>query len=263
MSMHPMLNTAVTTALKAGKLIIRSIDQLDTVKITPKQQHDFVTEVDQKTEHLIVSMLKKAYPTHGYLCEESGETPGQEDYVWIIDPLDGTTNFIHGLPHYAVSIALRINGRIEHGVVYDPIRHELFTATRGSGAYLNNRRLRVSSRTSIENSLLGTGFPFLDATALPPYLKIFQELASHAAGIRRAGSAALDLAYVAAGRFDGFWEAGLKIWDMAAGILLVREAGGLVCDFNGSEEYLTSGDVIAGTPKICKAIAQVVQNAKS
>lgn len=258
--MHPMLNTAVSAALKAGKLIIRAIDQIDTVKIAAKQTHDFVTEIDQKAEQLIIKMLSAAYPTHGFLGEESGETTGTEDYVWIIDPLDGTTNFIHGFPHYAVSIALRVNGRIEQGVVYDPIRHELFTASRGHGAYLNNRRIRVKEHIQLDHALLGTGFPFRDAAALPPYLKVFQTLAGQVAGIRRAGSAALDLAYVAAGRLDGFWEAGLNLWDIAAGVLLIREAGGLITDYQGTEKFLDSGNVVTGSPKICKVILQALQS---
>jgi len=224
--MHPMLNIAVRAARSAGNVIIRNIDRLDSIAVQTKDRNDFVSEVDRQAEQEIIGVLRKAYPDHAILAEESGEQAGN-DYQWIIDPLDGTTNFLHGFPQYAVSIALRHKGRLEQGVVYDPVRQELFTATRGGGAMLNERRIRVSSRRTLEGALLGTGFPFKSQQHLESYLQMFRVLFPQTAGIRRAGSAALDLAYVAAGRFDGFWEIGLSVWDMAAGVLLIQEAGGL------------------------------------
>lgn len=259
--MHPFLNIATKAARSAGNIITRALERLDTVQITEKTHNDFVTDIDTQAERVIVDLIHKNYPNHGILAEESGSSPGSSDEtVWIIDPLDGTKNFIHGFPHFAISIAVQQKGRIEHGLIYDPIRHEYFTASRGGGAQLNNRRLRVSSRTTLPTALLGTGFPFRNPSRVVPYLKGFEALLAQASGIRRAGSAALDLAYVAAGRFDGFWEFDLAAWDIAAGALLVQEAGGLVSDMEGTENYLTSGHIIAGNPKIFKAILQTIRS---
>jgi len=247
--MHPTLNIAVRAARSAGNVIIRNLGKLESLTIHSKDRNDFVTEVDQKAEREIIGILRKAFPDHGILAEESGLSEGN-DFQWIIDPLDGTTNFLHGFPQFAVSIALRHKGRMEQGVIYDPLRQELFTATRGAGAMLNDRRIRVAKRDSLEGALLGTGFPFKAQQHLDAYLDMFRALFPRTAGIRRPGSAALDLAYVAAGRLDGFWEIGLNIWDMAAGVLLIQEAGGLSSDFVGGHNYLESGNIVAGNPKI-------------
>ncbi|MDR2877971.1 MAG: inositol monophosphatase [Chromatiales bacterium] len=255
--MNPALNIAVKAARKAGSLIVRHMDRLNTLTVTQKSRNDFVSDVDRQAEDEIISILRKAYPSHGILAEESGAS-GSDDYQWIIDPLDGTTNYLHGFPQYAVSIALSNRGRLEQGVVYDPLREELFTTSRGSGAFLNDRRLRVAPRKSLEGALLGTGFPFHNHAVLDTYLAMFKALHADTAGIRRAGSAALDLAYVAAGRLDGFWEFGLKPWDLAAGALLIREAGGLVGDFSGGETYMQTGNLVAGTPKVFTAILQAI-----
>jgi len=256
--MHPTLNIAVRAARSAGNVIIRNLDRLDSLAVHTKDRNDFVTEVDQKAEQEIIYTLRKAFPDHGILAEESGLREG-DDYQWIIDPLDGTTNFLHGFPQFAVSIALRHKGRLEHGVVYDPLRQELFTATRGAGAMLNDRRLRVTKRKSLEGALLGTGFPFKAQHHLETYLDMFCALFPHTAGIRRPGSAALDLAYVASGRLDGFWEIGLNIWDMAAGVLLIQEAGGLSSDFLGGHSYLESGNLVAGNPKVFADILKTIR----
>lgn len=253
-----MLNMAVRAARSAGNLIVRYVDRLDTLSVTAKKRNDFVSEVDHLAEDEIIRILRKAYPSHGILAEESGSREGDE-YVWVIDPLDGTTNFLHGFPQFAVSIALKHKGRIEQGVVYDPLRQELFTATRGTGALLNDRRLRVSRQTSLEGALLGTGFPFKMQQHLDTYLATFKALFPQTAGIRRAGAASLDLAYVASGRLDGFWEIGLSEWDMAAGILLVQEAGGIVGDFSGGHEFLATGNIITGNPKVFVAMVKAIQ----
>jgi myo-inositol-1(or 4)-monophosphatase len=256
--MHPQLNIALRAARSASAVIVRSIQRLDTLQITEKQQHDFATEVDRQSEQIIIDTIRQAYPRHGILAEESGKHSGDET-VWIIDPLDGTTNYIHGLPHFAVSIAIQHKGRIEHGLIFDPIRQETFIASRGEGARLNDRRIRVSNRTGLPDSLLGTGFPFREFAFLGPYLNILKTLIPAVAGIRRAGSAALDLAYVAAGRLDGFWEFGLAPWDIAAGALLIQEAGGFVSDCQGGEDYLHSGNIVAGAPKVFKPLLQTVR----
>ena len=256
--MHPTLNIAIRAARSAGNVIIRNLDRLDGLAIHTKDRNDFVTEVDQKAEQEIIYTLRKAFPDHGILAEESGLREGN-DYQWIIDPLDGTTNFLHGFPQFAVSIALRHKGRLEHGVVYDPLRQELFTATRGAGAMLNDRRLRVTKRNSLDGALLGTGFPFKSQQHLETYLDMFRALFPNTAGIRRPGSAALDLAYVAAGRLDGFWEIGLNIWDMAAGVLLIQEAGGISSDFLGGHNHLESGNLVAGNPKVFTEILKTIR----
>ena len=262
--MQPMLNIALRAARSAGELIFRSIERLDVISVNEKDAKDYVTEVDRAAELSIVQALRKAYPNHGILGEEGGLLEGKgegADYLWIIDPLDGTTNFIRGVPHFAVSIACKYKGRLEHAVVLDPVRQEEFTASRGRGAALNGRRLRVSPRKSLEGALLGTGFPFRDNQLdnLDSYLGMFRSLVGQTTGIRRAGSASLDLAYVAAGRFDAFWEFGLSEWDMAAGALLVQEAGGLVSDFTGGHDFLEKGHVVAGNTKCFKAVLTAIQ----
>ena len=255
--MHPMLNIAVRAARNAGNLIVRYLDRVDQLTIDNKKRNDFVTEVDRQAEQEIISVIRKAYPNHAILAEESGEHPGDE-YQWIIDPLDGTTNFLHSFPQFAVSIALRHRGRLDQAVVYDPLRQELFTASRGAGALLNDRRIRVSKQHSLEGALLGTGFPFRDQQYLEAFINMFRDLTRDTAGIRRPGSAALDLAWLAAGRIDGFWEIGLSIWDMAGGVLLIQEAGGLVSDFAGGHDFLDTGNIVAASPKLLAPILKQI-----
>jgi myo-inositol-1(or 4)-monophosphatase len=260
--MDPMLNIAIRAARSAGDLIIRVVDRIDTLTITPKGRNDFVSEVDQQAENEIIRILLKAFPDHGILAEESGQQLGSsrtEEYTWIIDPLDGTTNFLHGFPQFAVSIGLMQRGKLELGVIYDPLKQELFTAKRGSGAMLNNKRIRVTKQAALRGALLGTGFPFKDQRHLDAYLGMFRSLIGDTAGIRRAGSAALDLAYVATGRLDGFWEIGLYPWDMAAGVLLIQEAGGIVSDFTGGERYFASGNVLTASPRLHRIMLEVIQ----
>jgi len=247
--MQPMLNIAIRAARAAGDYISRQINNIPNLEIESKSPNDFVTQVDRQAEAKIIEVLLKAYPDHSILAEESGEQ-GDSDYQWIIDPLDGTTNFLYGLPHFAVSIALSHKGRLEQAVIYDPMKQELFTASKGDGATLNNRRIRVTSPRTAEGALLGTGFPFRLKQHFPAYQGMFAGFFQDAADIRRAGSAALDLAYVAAGRLDGFWEIGLAPWDMAAGALIIREAGGLVGDFKGNDDYLQSGNIVAANPRL-------------
>jgi myo-inositol-1(or 4)-monophosphatase len=256
--MQPLLNIAVNAARQAGDIIIRHIAKLDHLKVVAKNSNEYFSEVDVKAEEAIMNTILKAYPEHGIIAEESGVRNTESETVWIIDPLDGTTNYLHGFPFFSVSIAVKIKNRIEHGVVYDPIHQECFTASRGRGAQLNDRRIRVSKQTQLEASLLGTGIPFRDTTLAKRYLPTFEAMIGKCAGIRRTGSAALDLAYVASGRLDGFWEIGLKPWDLAAGSLLIKEAGGLISDMQGSEDHLSKGEVIAGTPKIFKALLQTL-----
>lgn len=255
--MHPMLNTAVKAARRAGAIINRASNDLDALTIRSKQHNDFVSEVDQAAEKAIIDTLLTAYPKHAILAEESGAT-GDSEYQWIIDPLDGTTNFLHGLPQYAVSIALLHKDQLEQAVVYDPTRNELFTASKGSGAFLNDRRIRVSKRIKLADSLIGTGFPYRDFTHLDAYMGMFRDLVQKSSGLRRPGSAALDLAWLAAGRIDGFFEIGLNPWDIAAGCLLIKEAGGLVSDLGGDDGYLESGHIVAGTPKVFVQLLQVI-----
>lgn len=256
--MHPMLNIAIRAARRAGNVIARSVDRVDELTITDKSRNDFVSEVDQMAEQEILKVITQTYPDHAILAEESGEQEGRADYQWIIDPLDGTTNFLHGFPQFGVSIACKHKGRLEVAVVYDPIKQELFTAARGRGAALNDRRIRVSRRQGLEGALIGTGFPFRQNQNLDVYLDTFREIFPQSAGIRRAGSAALDLAYVAAGRLDGFWEFGLNQWDMAGGALLIQEAGGLVGDMSGGHDFLETGNVVAGPPKVFKSILKSI-----
>ena len=255
--MHPMLNIAVRAARRAGAIINRAAQDIDALTVSTKRHNDFVTEVDQAAEQAVIRILMKAFPDHAILAEESG-AHGKSDYVWIIDPLDGTTNFIHGFPQYCVSIGLKHKGTVTQAVVYDPGRNELYTATRGHGAYLNDRRIRVSKRTQLDDSLIGTGFPFRSGQHMDEYAAVLRKVMEQTAGVRRAGAAALDLAYVAAGRLDGFWETGLSPWDMAAGSLLIQEAGGLVSDFEGDGNYLECGNIVSGTPKVFAPLLQIV-----
>lgn len=252
-TMHPMLTIAVRAARNAGRILLRYQDRIDQIDVASKRRNDFVSEVDQSAEQAIIRELRGKYPDHAILAEESGEHQGG-DFQWVIDPLDGTTNYLHGFPQFCVSIALKYRNRLEQAVVYDPLREELFTASRGEGARLNDRRLRVTGHTSLEGALIGTGFPFRDHSHLDTYLDMFKAMIRDTAGIRRPGSAALDFAYLAAGRLDGFWELGLAQWDFAAGALLVTEAGGMVSDLAGGDRHLETGNVVAGNLKVHQAM---------
>jgi len=256
--MHPMINIAVRAARNAGRIILRYYERTESLHVDEKSRNDFVSEVDRQAEQIIIKELRNKYPSHAILGEESGGHKG-DDYQWVIDPLDGTTNYLHGLPQFSVSIALKHRGRLEHGLVYDPLREEMYTASRGAGAQLNDRRLRVSQRIDLEGALLGTGLPFRDQRFVKEYLGMLEALMKDSAGIRRPGSAALDFAYVAAGRTDGFWELGLSEWDFAAGALLVREAGGVVSDISGGDRYLETGNVITGGFKVHAAMLKAIK----
>ena len=255
--MHALLNIAVRAARAAGEVIIRSLNRLESLTITSKGRNDFVSEVDHAAEAEIIKLIRKNYPNHAFLAEESGRM-GDSDTVWIIDPLDGTTNFLHGFPTFAVSIACQIRGKLEHGVVYDPISQEIFSASRGGGAHLDNRRIRVSKQRGLEGSLIGTGFPYrANSKYLDSYLLMLKAVMENTAGVRRPGSAALDMAYVAAGRTDAFWEIGLAPWDTAAGTLLIQEAGGRIGTLTGGE-YTQGGNVLAGSPKVYAALLELL-----
>jgi myo-inositol-1(or 4)-monophosphatase len=261
--MQPMLNIAIRAARSAGDFIVRKINKLPDIQIETKALNDLVSDVDREAEARVIEAILKVYPQHSILGEESGVIKGtDEDYRWIIDPLDGTTNFLHSFPHYAVSIACEYRGKIEHGVIYDPIKQELFSASRGDGATVNNRRLRVARLNTTQGALLGTGFPSRHPEDLDECLKMFREFFSTASSIRCAGSAALDLAYVAAGRLDGYWESGLNSWDIAAGSLILREAGGLITDFEGDDNSLANGQVIAANPKLLGDMLRKIQKHK-
>jgi len=261
--MHPMLNIGVRAARAAGRVITSKMNRLDSIRIDKKGRNDFATEVDREAEASIVETLLKSFPDHGILGEESGQIGSADaEYQWIIDPLDGTTNFIHGFPHFSVSVALYHNGRADQAIVYDPVRQELFTASKGDGAYVDGRRIRVSGMGLIENALLGTGFPYRPGQDLDWYQATLKAYTEASGGVRRSGSAALDLAYIASGRLDGIWITGLKSWDYAAGALLVREAGGLVNDFNGGDDWMDSGDLIAATPKVHHIMLQMMKQTK-
>jgi myo-inositol-1(or 4)-monophosphatase len=251
-NLHPMINVAVKAARGAGALINRAALDVESVRVSQKQANDFVTEVDQAAEQLIIETLLGAYPGHAIWAEESGRTHGAQDseFVWIIDPLDGTTNFIHGLPIYCVSIALAVKGKVEQAVIYDPSRNDLFTATKGRGSYMNNRRIRVAKRTRLQECLISTGFPFRESDDFNTYLRMMGDMMQRTAGLRRPGAAALDLAYVAAGFTDGFFETGLQPWDVAAGSLLITEAGGLVGNFSGDANFLEQKECMAANPRI-------------
>ncbi len=259
-SLHPMLNVAIKAARAAGAIINRAALDLDLLKISVKGPNDFVSEVDRAAEAAIIEILLTAYPGHGILAEESGRAHGAKDseFTWIIDPLDGTTNFLHGLPIYAVSIGLTHRGVVQQAVVYDPARNDLFFASRGRGAFLNDRRLRVSKRIRLSDSLVGTGFPFRRGDNFDRYVQMFQTVMQHCAGVRRPGAAALDLCYVAAGWYDGFFETGLSPWDVAAGSLMVTEAGGLIGNFTGDADFLHQREVVAGTPKVYGQLVQLL-----
>jgi myo-inositol-1(or 4)-monophosphatase len=256
--MHPILTIAVRAARKAGSIINRA-SLAGGLKVRSKRANDFVTQVDRAAEEAIIEVVRKAYPDHGFVAEESGTTAQHAEYRWIIDPLDGTTNFIHGFPQYGVSIGIEHRGALAHAVVYDPLKNELFTASKGRGAFLNDRRVRVSKCVRLQDALVGTGFPFKEVSRLDLYTKQLARFMQTAAGVRRAGAAALDLAYVACGRLDAFWELGLSPWDMAAGALLIQEAGGLVGDLSGEAGFMESGDICAGTPKVFPALLEALK----
>ncbi len=256
--MHPILNVAILAAKEAGKFIEHQSKNLDKVTIEKKGRHDYVSQVDKQTEDIIINAIRKYYPQHNILAEESGTQDRNSTFEWVIDPLDGTTNFLHGFPHFSVSIAVTEKGKLMHGVVYDPMRDELFSASRGDGARLNNFRIRVSNEKELEDSILATGFPYHEFDYVDSYMETLKSFMLKTAGIRRPGSAALDLAYVAAGRVDGYWEMNLKPWDIAAGALIVQEAGGFVTDLRGGDNFLTSGNLIAANPKMLKHMAKVI-----
>ncbi len=257
--MQALLTIAVRAARKAGDFVMREANHIASVE--SKSQHDYVTNVDKAAEQLIIETISNAYPEHSFLGEESGQS-GHSDYQWVIDPIDGTTNFIRKIPHWAISIACKHKGRTQIGVVYDPNKEELFTAVQGRGAQFDNKKMRVSNTKGLEHSLLATGFPFRNEEKLEEYLRVFAKLFPLCSDMRRAGSAALDLAYVAAGRFDGFWEFGLSPWDTAAGALLVQESGGMVADMTGNPSFEKEGSILAANPKAFKAMLQVI-NPKS
>jgi len=258
--MHPMLNIAVRAARNAGKIIARSYEEIDMIETEQKGSNDFVTNVDKDAENTIIATIRKSYPEHCIVGEEFGENKGADsDYQWIVDPLDGTTNFIKGIPHFSVSIALKVKGKLDQAVIYDPIRSELFTASRGAGAQLNGYRIRSSKAKELQATVLATGFPHKQKHQLDAYLAAFKDFFVETSDMRRSGSAALDLAYVAAGRVDGFWELGLKPWDTAAGQLLVKEAGGIITDFEGGADQDKSGNIVAGNPKVVKAMVKTLR----
>jgi myo-inositol-1(or 4)-monophosphatase len=257
--MHPMLTIAVRAARRAGSIINRAALDGGVLEVRSKQVNDYVTQIDRAAEEAIMDVVRKAYPDHGFLAEESGASADPAEVRWIIDPLDGTTNFIHGFPQYCVSIAVEQRGALAHAVIYDPGRNELFTASKGRGAFLNDRRIRVSKCRRLQDALVGTGFPFRELGRVDLYLGQLRRLMSEASGVRRAGAAALDLAYVACGRLDAFWELGLSPWDMAAGALLIQEAGGLVGDLEGEAGFLESGDICAATPKIFPPLLEALR----
>ena len=255
--MHPVLNVAVEAAHSAANIMRRQIQHVDAIPFEKKARHDYVTEVDKACEEEIVREIKRYYPEHSFLCEEGGAS-GESEVVWVIDPLDGTSNYMHGIPHFAVSIAQQVNGRTEHAVVYDPMRDEMFTASRGSGAYLNQKRIRVSARSGLDSAVLATAFPFRQRNQLQSYARVFQAILSKIEDFRRAGTASLDLAWVAAGRLDGFFELGLKPWDVAAGALIVREAGGVVIDWDGGDKVEDAGSILAAPFKLITPLRQIV-----
>jgi myo-inositol-1(or 4)-monophosphatase len=255
--MNPTTNIAVRAARQAGNVIMRSFGRLDTLSVAEKQANDFVSEVDRNAEQAIIDTIRRAYPAHAILAEETG-SQGAHAFEWVIDPLDGTTNYLHGFPQFAVSIALRHQGRLESAVIYDPVRDEMFTADRGAGALLNDRRLRVTDRKGLRGALIGTGIPFRDQRYMDAYLEMLRALTKDTAGIRRPGSAALDFAYVAAGRLDGFWELGLSVWDFAAGALIVQEAGGTVSDIRGGSRHMDSGNVITANVRLHREMVNAI-----
>ena len=261
--MHPLVNIAVSAARSAGNFIMRNLDRVDQLQIERKGRNDFVTQVDRGAESEIVKIIRKAYPQHAVLGEEGGRSEisgGDNEVLWIVDPLDGTTNFLHGFPHFAVSIGIQVKGKLEHGVIYAPCTQDLYCASRGGGATLNNRRIRVSGATDLSAALIGTGVP-IRAAILDDYLPMLRKVVENTAGVRRAGSAALDLAYVAAGRLDAFWEISLKPWDIAAGLVLVQEAGGIISEVYGAKDVLETGNVLAATPKLHPLLTESLSEA--
>ena len=255
--MHALLNVAVMAARRAGSVLIRKMKNLEKLAVKQKGHNDYVSDADRAAEETVIDCIHKHYPDHAIHAEESG-VQGESDTIWIIDPLDGTTNYLHGFPVFAVSIGVQVNGRMEHGVIYDPMRQELFTASRGQGAQVDGHRIRVSRRLHLEGSLIGTGFPYRQAEEeIGPYLDMLRKVIHNTSGVRRPGAAALDLAYVAAGRLDAFWETGLSPWDLAAGSLIIREAGGIVSGLDGSENFLETGHILCGSPKIYAALAKL------
>jgi myo-inositol-1(or 4)-monophosphatase len=256
--MHGMVNIAVRAARRAGEIMVRQMNQLEALKVVEKSRNEFVSQVDQAAEAAIIEVIRDHYPEHAILAEESGAA-GDHEYQWIIDPLDGTTNYLHGFPQFSVSIGVARKGELEHGVVYDPLRQEIFTASRGQGAQLDGRRIRVSKRTTVQQSLIATGFPYrANLEHIERYLGMLKVVMLESAGVRRPGSAALDLCYVAAGRVDAFFELGLSKWDIAAGALIIREAGGRISDFHGGDGYLESGNVVCGSPKVYAALSKLL-----
>lgn len=256
--MHGMVNIAIRAARRAGTVMIRRMNQLEAIHVAEKGRNDFVTQVDTEAEAAIIEVIKDHYPDHAILAEESG-AEGDHEYCWIIDPLDGTTNYMHGFPVFSVSIAVAQNDKLQHAVVYDPLRQEIFAASRGQGAQLDGRRIRVSKQTALKGALVATGFPYrMTEDNIDRYLDMLKAVMIETAGVRRPGSAALDLCYVAAGRVDGFWELGLSRWDISAGALIIREAGGRISDFHGGDGFLSSGNVVAGTPKVYSALSKLL-----
>ncbi len=259
--MHPLITIGIRAARKAGDYIIRNMDRIHDIQIQEKNLNDFVSEIDRHSERIIVDTIHNSYPDHAILAEESGPQ-GDSEIQWIIDPLDGTTNYLHGFPQFAISIAIKQKEQINHAIVYDPLKQELFTATRGEGALLDNRKIRVSKRKHLYGALLGTGFPFGESLDMDTFIKTFRAIFPMTAGIRRAGAASLDLAYVACGRLDGYWEYGLKQWDIAAGALLVQEAGGIVSGIAKGESFLSTGNILCGNPEIYKEIHKIIDSIK-
>lgn len=253
--MEPIVNIAISAARRAGSILLRSMDRIESLRIEVKGRNDFVSDVDRQCEQVIIETIRKAHPDHSILAEESGRQDRESEFEWIVDPLDGTTNYLHGFPAFAISIAVTEAGKLAHGVIYDPLREELYTASRGRGALLNGRRIRVSQRRRLRNALIGTGFPFRDFTDLDGYLGMLRAVLQNSGGVRRAGAAALDLAWVASGRLDGFFELGLKPWDIAAGCLLIEEAGGIVGRIAGEAGYpIADGHIVAATPSVHEAL---------
>ena len=256
--MKPTTNIAVRAARQAGSILMRYFEHLDSLKVVEKNKNDYVTEVDRGAEQAIISTIRQAYPEHAILAEETGDHGGN-DFQWVIDPLDGTTNYLHGFPQFSISIALKHRGVLESAVVYDPLKDELFTADKGNGAYLNERRIRINNQKTLSGALIGTGIPFRDRRFIDQYLGMLKDMTQDTAGIRRPGSAALDFAWLAAGRIDGFWELGLSQWDFAAGALLVKEAGGTVTDLNGGDKYLETGNVVASNVKLQNEMLSLIK----
>lgn len=261
MQTHPLVNIAIKAARQSSKIILRALDRLDTIHVAEKSHNNFVTEVDEYAEQEIIKVIHESYPDHAILGEESGksEKTGSSEYTWIIDPIDGTTNFMHGNPHFCISIGIKYKNRIEHGIIYDPLRQELFTATFGAGAFLNDRRIRASKQKQLDGSLIASSFGNKTGKDLSTYLKILAAVIPHAAGTRRSGSAALDLAYVACGRIDGLWGINLAPWDIAAGAIILQEAGSIITDFDGNNEYLNSGNLIAANSNIHKELLKLIR----